>query len=99
MPKAIMTDYRVKIYKQDKRHNSGERLEVTYDYLAQTDEMFQMVLLDLKINKLFTEKFGYRIQHYPSKIVVRNLMSGEPVELDADTPWSCRPDSETYWSM
>ena len=94
-----MNDYRVKIFKKDARYKNGERLEVTYDYLAQTDEMFQLALLDLETKKLFTEEFGYRIQHYPSTIVVRNLMSGTPVEIDADTPWSCRPDSETYWSM
>ena len=33
------------------------------------------------------------------KITVTNLMSGKPVEIDADTPWCCRPDSETFWSM
>ena len=33
------------------------------------------------------------------KVTVKNLMSGQDVEIDADTPWCCRPDSETYWSM
>jgi len=33
------------------------------------------------------------------KITVRNLMTGKPVEIDADTPWACRVDSEAYWSM
>lgn len=33
------------------------------------------------------------------RITVKNLMSGKDVEIDADTPWCCRPDSETYWSM
>jgi len=32
------------------------------------------------------------------KITVKNLMTGKDVEIDADTPWCCRPDSETYWS-
>jgi hypothetical protein len=32
------------------------------------------------------------------KITVRNLMTGAPVEIDADTPWACRVDSEAYWS-
>lgn len=31
--------------------------------------------------------------------VVRNLMSGLPVTIDADTPLCCDPSSETYWSM
>jgi hypothetical protein len=33
------------------------------------------------------------------KMIVKNLMSGKPVEIDADTPWCCNPASETYWSM
>ena len=33
------------------------------------------------------------------KMTVKNLMSGAPVEIDADTPWCCNPASETYWSM
>jgi hypothetical protein len=32
------------------------------------------------------------------KIIVKNLMTGMPVEIDADTPWSCRVDSEAFWS-
>lgn len=32
-------------------------------------------------------------------ITVKNLMSGKPVQIRADTPWHCRPDSESYWSM
>lgn len=31
--------------------------------------------------------------------VVKNLMSGEAVLISEDTPWCCRPDSETFWSM
>lgn len=30
---------------------------------------------------------------------VTNIMSGEPVEIPADTPLCCDPSSETYWSM
>jgi len=33
------------------------------------------------------------------KIAVKNLMSGEQVVINADTPWCCNPASETYWSM
>ena len=30
---------------------------------------------------------------------VRNLMSGEEMEIPVNTPWCCNPASETYWSM
>lgn len=32
-------------------------------------------------------------------MVVKNLMTGQDVEIPADTPWCCNPASETYWSM
>lgn len=32
-------------------------------------------------------------------IVVKNLMTGLPVEIDSNTPWCCNPASETYWTM
>jgi hypothetical protein len=34
----------------------------------------------------------------PTKMV-KNLMTGQMVEIAADTPWCCNPASETYWSM
>jgi len=30
---------------------------------------------------------------------VQNLMTGQMVEIPYNTPWSCDPSSETYWSM
>lgn len=30
---------------------------------------------------------------------VKNLMTGNMVEIDSNTPWCCNPASETYWSM
>jgi len=30
-------------------------------------------------------------------IKVKNLISGEMVEIASNTPWSCRPDTESYW--
>lgn len=30
---------------------------------------------------------------------VKNLMTGQDIQIPADTPWSCNPASETYWSM
>ena len=30
---------------------------------------------------------------------IKNLMTGQDVEIPSDTPWCCNPASETYWSM
>lgn len=56
---------------------------------AEGKEIFRRVYRDwplLAINKT-------------DKIAVKNLMSGTEVIIAADTPWCCRPDSETFWSM
>jgi hypothetical protein len=40
-----------------------------------------------------------RVEVVPTTKRVRNLMSGEMVEIPHDTPRSCDPSSELYWSM
>jgi hypothetical protein len=40
----------------------------------------------------------FRIEYAPKFITVKNMMSGKDVQIAADTPWNCRPDSESYWS-
>lgn len=47
----------------------------------------------------FMEETLFLIKYPPGKKVVKNLMTGQDVEIDADTPWCCNPASETYWSM
>lgn len=34
-----------------------------------------------------------------TKITVDNLITGDSVEISIDTPFSCNPSTETYWSM
>lgn len=31
--------------------------------------------------------------------IVKNLMTGEEMEILASTPYCCNPSTETYWSM
>ena len=38
-------------------------------------------------------------QHIEKSRVVRNLMTGAPVTISANTPRSCDPSSELYWTM
>ena len=42
--------------------------------------------------------YSYRAPQ-PNTKIVKNLMTGQDVEIDADTPWCCNPASETFWSM
>ena len=39
-----------------------------------------------------------RATYTAPKITVKNMMTGKSVEIDADTPWACRVDSEAFWS-
>jgi hypothetical protein len=48
---------------------------------------------------MYSPDQGWRYEWFPSKRTVKNLMTGKDVEIDYDTPWSCNPSSETYWSM
>ena len=36
--------------------------------------------------------------HWHNPRILENMMTGKAVEIDADTPWACRVDSEAYWS-
>lgn len=44
------------------------------------------------------EKLDDYINNLPMKTVI-NLMTRKPIQIPADTPLSCDPSSETYWSM
>ena len=37
-------------------------------------------------------------EHVVRDIQVRSLMTGELVTIASNTPWSCRPDSESFWA-
>lgn len=42
---------------------------------------------------------AYFHQFVEKRRVVKNLMSGAEVEISANTPRSCDPSSELYWTM
>ena len=90
-------DYTLRIYKRDARTKTGERLVSTTQWQGRTDAGMKRECAELR--DLYPARQGYRFDYYPSKIVVKNLMTGQPVEIDADTPLCCNPASETYWSM
>ena len=45
------------------------------------------------------EETFFALKHPVGMKTVKNLMTGEDVQIPEDTPWSCNPASETYWSM
>jgi hypothetical protein len=59
--------------------------------------------MDREVRELFLSGLytvdQFRVEVVPTTKTVRNLMTGEQVEIAYDTPRSCDPSSELYWSM
>lgn len=86
------------IYKADKRKKSGERVVSTTVWTDRTQETMDNEVRGLRA-QLYPTLAGFRIEVVPTTKMVKNLMSGEMVEIPYDTPRSCDPSSELYWSM
>jgi hypothetical protein len=85
------------IYKVDGRKKTGERLFSTTVWRDRDEAGMQR-----EVNELYGPLYPrsqFRIEFCPTTKTVRNLMSGELVEIPYDTPRSCDPSSELYWTM
>lgn len=92
-----MPGFRVKFYKQDRRYKSGERLEMTENYDC-NEELFQKI--EHILLGAYRPEDGWRLSIGPSSVIVHNLMSGAPVEIDADDRGGpTDPSMERYWTM
>ena len=90
-------DYTMYIYKADRRTKSGERLVSTTVWTGRTAEGMKHEVENLYW--LYLPKDGYRFECVPTMKTVRNLMTGKDIQIAHDTPRSCDPSSESYWSM
>ena len=91
-------DYTLRVYKADKRTKSGERICGTYRYESVDPKWMQEEVRELT-NTLYLAKNGYRIEYDETYKMVKNLMTGEMVRIEKDTPACCDPSTERYWSM
>ena len=89
--------YTLYIYKTDRRYRTGERLFSTTVWPVKDDNAMRRTVADLF--PLYRPEDGFRFDWTPSTKQVKNLMTGEMVEIAHDTPRSCDPSSELYWSM
>jgi hypothetical protein len=90
-------DYTMYIYKTDRRTKSGERLVSTTVWRDRDDNGMHREVSGLF--DLYPPYLGYRAEYHPTMKTVKNLMTGQDVQIDRDTPWCCNPASESYWSM
>jgi hypothetical protein len=84
------------IYKADKRCKSGERPVSTTVWANRDQE--GMVRECAGLTHMYPAAQGYRFECHPKMKTVKSLMTGQDVQIDRDTPWSCNPASESYWS-
>ncbi len=70
------------------------RVEKTFVYRASATKF----LARLGAGYSLTDILTFRSLRVPMK-TVKNLMTGEMIEIPADTPRCCDPSTELYWSM
>ena len=92
-----MQDYTMYIYKRDRRTKTGERLYSTTVWTNRDDNGMRREVAELF--DLYPPDQGWRFDWTPSMKTVKNLMTGLDVQIAHDTPRSCDPSSELYWSM
>jgi hypothetical protein len=90
-------NYTMYIYKADRRCKTGERLFSTTVWTDRDDETMRRECNDLY--DLYPATKGWRFECHPTTITVKSYKTGEDVQIDRDTPWSCNPASESFWSM
>jgi hypothetical protein len=91
-------DYTMYIYKADRRKKLGERLVSTTVWRDRDAEGMEREVRALRA-QLYPTLAGYRFEYVPTMKRVTNLMTGQEIEIPHDTPRSCDPSSELYWSM
>ena len=90
-------NYTMYIYKADQRYKAGERLFSTIVWTDRDEEGMKRECAELFDS--YPAKKGFRFEYFPTMKTVKNLMTGQDVQIAHDTPWACNPASETYWSM
>lgn len=86
--------YTVEVYKRDARTRIGERRVHKSDY--DTDNLS---MLEHTVKHTWRAADGYRWEIHETYVMRKNMMSGLEYKERYDTPRSCSPSSELYWSM
>ena len=89
--------YTLYIYKADARYKTGERLFSTTVW--QDRDAAAMKRECNELYDLYPATGGWRMEYHPTTKTVKNLMTGADVTIPHDTPRSCDPSSELYWTM
>jgi len=84
--------YTIEVYKQDRRQKSGERLVLKKDYDTDNKSTLEKAVKDhLGRNERYEIRETY--------VTRTNSQTGREYQERYDTPRSCSPASDLYWSM
>jgi len=86
--------YTVELYRTDRRTRSGERLERKTDHSTAD----RTAIAEFYASK-YPASRGYRFEIHETFVKKHNLMGGAEFTERYDTPNSCSPASESFWSM
>jgi hypothetical protein len=93
----MKTNWTMYIYKTDRRTKTGERRVSTTVWQNRDEAGMQREVNELHL--YCYPRAQFRIEFCPEMKTVKNLMTGELVEVAHDTPQACDPSSELFWSM
>jgi len=85
--------YTAEIYKRDGRTKQGERLVLKEDFNTSRRA------LKSNLSRVYPENRGYRVEIHDTFVTRVNAQSGQEYRERYDTPRSCSPASDLYWSM
>jgi hypothetical protein len=86
--------YTVEVYKQDKRTKKGERLVKKVDHSTADRAALEHVY-----KHTYFPSHGYRFEIHQTMVTRTNAMTGLGYQERYDTPRSCSPSSELYWTI
>lgn len=84
------------IYKRDRRCTVGQRL---FSTTVWTDRDEAAMVREVQELAHLYPPAQFHIMFCPTTKTVQNLITGEAVTIAHDTPRSCDPSSELYWTM
>jgi hypothetical protein len=89
---SMLTEYTLELYKADRRTKEGRRLVSVEDFAPSTRAYIKAVIES-------KTKLGFIVEARETWVTKRNMMSGKTYRERYDTPHSCSPSNETFWSM
>jgi hypothetical protein len=86
-----LVEYTLEIYKADRRNKNGKRFVAKEDYAA-SPRTYINIIAEKK------RELGFIVYIFETYVLRENVMTGKEFQERYDTPWSCSPSTETYWS-